>query len=581
MKFNRVLSLVLVAVLVFSLSSFVFASGLVGETASSVGTFWTAVNNTFLLSSLNQWSLASLTGDVCAFSDDGLHHGPITSVDIGPAQGDATGPYFVTCRCTHCGNSFQTQTFQDPLNNAYKEHVGTLPVEAIDSDYNLVWYPTVYDMRVRLSDDSLSKYLEPSTLLGITAVNHFLYIKGCPDYATPTVSGNAREFSTVYSVPDSEEYLGSPRHRPLCFIAPCAGSYQLLDSPKFKFDFLRYGSSLLTHNKASYGSKDLGSFVTGDPFFVSSSTSGSLGAYVNVISMIGTFYLPAFKIQPAVPLDTGVGGSFGPNTRPGDMTGDFGYVGENGDVSKVGDTYFFDESSTTYNNPVTGDTSNVTNWTYDYSDRSYTVVTDSGNTVTITYGDETVNVSEYTVNEDGDTITTNYTYYYITNNTSPSPGPDTPDTPHTHNYSETVTQAPTCIMSGVKTFTCSCGDSYTQNVAATGHSWVVKETVLTQYDDSGNLLQQGYTIFRCSICGEENKSETSTVPPGGSGSGTGSGPGSGGLFSGIFSIIWDFFSFFWSFFNDFVVGGIRGFLNGLLSAAGSFLSFLNPFNWFS
>lgn len=581
MKFNRILSLVLVVVLVFSLSSFAFASGLVGETASSIGTFWTAVNNTFVESSLGHYVLASLTGDVCSFSDDGLHHGPITSVDVGPAQGSAAGPYFVTCRCTDCGNSFQTQTFQDPLNSAYKEHIETLPVGVIDSDYNLIWYPTVYDMRVRLSDETLSHFLEASTLLGITAMNHFLYINGQSEYATPVVGDNAREFSAVYSVSDSDKQYGSFMHRRLCFIAPCSGVYKLLKTPLGNFDYLRSGRSTLYHSKTFYSYSNLGSLVSGDAFFALSTTSGDFTSFMDVISFYGTFYLPTIEIKPLVPLDTGVGGSFGPETRPGGMTGDFGYVGENGDISKVGDTYFFDESSTTYNNPVTGDTSNVTNWTYDYSDRSYNVVTDSGNTVTITYGDETVNVTEHTVNEAGDTVTTNYTYYYITNNPSPSPDPDTPVTPHTHNYSETLTQAPTCIMSGVKTFTCSCGDSYTQNVAATGHSWDVKETVLTQYDDSGNLIQQGYTIFRCSICGEENKSETSTVPPGGSGSGTGSGPGSGGLFSGIFSIIWDFFSFFWSFFNDFVVGGIRGFLNGLLSAAGSFLSFLNPFNWFS
>ena len=49
---------------------------------------------------------------------------------------------------------------------------------------------------------------------------------------------------------------------------------------------------------------------------------------------------------------------------------------------------------------------------------------------------------------------------------------DTTVTPHTHSYSSKVTTAATCGKDGVKTFTCSCGDSYTEKIAATGqHSW--------------------------------------------------------------------------------------------------------------
>lgn len=579
MRLNRVLSLALVFVLLFSLSSFASASGLVGETASSIGTFWTAASNSFLMSSLNKWSLSSMTDSVCSFSEDSKHHGTILSVDIGPAQGDGVGRYFVTCRCSYCNNDFQTQVYNDSFKDAYEKYVAEdlpTPVKTIDSEYSLIWKPTVYDMRTRLDDDRDSMYTDPSTLLGITAMNHFIRIGSSSDYAIPDIGDSGRDFFFDYTV--AENLAGRVNTGPLCFIAPADGTYIRIDSPRYVASIYPKGSTVSLDTK-NYASFDYGLRSAGGVLRVLSTDYISRVQYA--IGVRGTYYMPTFAIEPTIPLDTGVGGSFGPDTRPGNMTGDFGYVGENGDVSKVGDTYFFDESNTTYHNPVTGDTSNVTEWNYDYSDRSYTVVTDSGNTVTITYGDENVNVTEYVTNEEGDTVTNNYTYYYLVENVSGPSDPDTPDTPHTHNYSETVTRAATCIMFGIKTFTCSCGDSYTQNIAATGHSWVVKNTVLTQYDESGNLVQQGYTIFRCSTCGEENKSETGTVPPGGSGSGAGSGSGSGGLFSGIFSIIWDFFSFFWSLFNDFVVGGIRGFLNGIFNTAGTFLSFLNPFNWFS
>lgn len=43
--------------------------------------------------------------------------------------------------------------------------------------------------------------------------------------------------------------------------------------------------------------------------------------------------------------------------------------------------------------------------------------------------------------------------------------------PHSHTYSEAVTTEPTCESDGVKTFTCECGDSYTELITAAGHKF--------------------------------------------------------------------------------------------------------------
>ena len=43
-------------------------------------------------------------------------------------------------------------------------------------------------------------------------------------------------------------------------------------------------------------------------------------------------------------------------------------------------------------------------------------------------------------------------------------------TPHTHSYTSTVTKQPTCIETGVKTYTCSCGDSYTEAIELSDHT---------------------------------------------------------------------------------------------------------------
>lgn len=53
--------------------------------------------------------------------------------------------------------------------------------------------------------------------------------------------------------------------------------------------------------------------------------------------------------------------------------------------------------------------------------------------------------------------------------------PDEPIEPgetHSHSYTSAVTKAATCTTTGVRTYTCSCGHSYTESIPATGHNYV-------------------------------------------------------------------------------------------------------------
>ena len=50
--------------------------------------------------------------------------------------------------------------------------------------------------------------------------------------------------------------------------------------------------------------------------------------------------------------------------------------------------------------------------------------------------------------------------------------PDEPEEPHTHSYTSSETKAATCETDGVRTYTCSCGHSYTEAIPATGHNYV-------------------------------------------------------------------------------------------------------------
>ena len=64
-----------------------------------------------------------------------------------------------------------------------------------------------------------------------------------------------------------------------------------------------------------------------------------------------------------------------------------------------------------------------------------------------------------------------------------------------HNYSGIITKQPDCLNSGVMTYLCSeCGESYTENIDATGHSM---KTVVTK----PTCTDAGYTTYTCSSCG--------------------------------------------------------------------------------
>lgn len=68
---------------------------------------------------------------------------------------------------------------------------------------------------------------------------------------------------------------------------------------------------------------------------------------------------------------------------------------------------------------------------------------------------------------------------------------------HTHSYTSAVTTAATCTTAGVRTYTCSCGESYTETIPATGHSY--DEGVVTT---PATCTEAGVKTFTCSKCGE-------------------------------------------------------------------------------
>ena len=76
---------------------------------------------------------------------------------------------------------------------------------------------------------------------------------------------------------------------------------------------------------------------------------------------------------------------------------------------------------------------------------------------------------------------------------------------HEHTYTVTITKEATCLEAGEKTFTCECGDSYTETIPkTTSHKYGVGE-VITQ----AACGVEGKVVYTCKICG---RSYTETIP---------------------------------------------------------------------
>ena len=406
----------------------------------------------------------------CSASDDGYHH-----ASSYVSQGKL-GHY--ACNCIYCGDTF-TATERD-LQQSYDAYVSDLPASGYTSDNGLIWRPTIEDVdRFYLGNSSISE-----------SKNNFTYDPSVPCIILPIqrYSGNPVNYENSLRID---------------LIAPISASYIPLNS--LAFSYYAVHQSGATSTGEGYYNLSARHFVQGSTFNASMFFQVESYQYIRF-----QCFFPVYKLIPDVPLS---GDTYNINTRPASITGgNYGIVGDNGQITKVEDnSTIINETNNTFYNPATGTTVPIVNWSYDYSDRSYKVTLESGDTATITYGDENITIQETTVTE-GDTITNNYTIYYLVD------GSGSVIPPCAHEWAETNTTPATCTVSGSKLLTCSkCQQTKTEPLPVLGHDWQIKQTVTTQYDDTGQLIQEGYTIFECSRCHEQYKSADGTIPPGGSG----------------------------------------------------------------
>ncbi len=380
--------------------------------------------------------------------------------------------------------------YSDYCDTAYNTYVEELPATGYNSTGKLIWHPSISDIS---PSDSSCVFKELRS-------NFLIYLSDVPFSSSTASASIDSDGSIQFSVTVDMSETGDVSGVCLFFCdlylnAPFSGSYRCLASPAFTYSCTgtsdtQTGSSDYSEAEASFD-LSIGESIT---------VSAPKSAYLSLISCSGRCYFPYFEVVPdtALPTDT-----YNINTRPTSITGNYGIIGDNGQITKVEGNTIVNETDNSVYNPVTNTTSSITDWQYDYSTRTYTVTLDNGTTETITYGDENVTIVE------GDTV---YNVYYLADDSGANP--EVPGA-CTHDYTGSVTTAATCEAPGLMTYTCGkCGNTYTAKIPAAGHTWTVKQTVVTEYDEQGSVTQQGYTIYKCSVCGTEYKSTDGTGPPG-------------------------------------------------------------------
>lgn len=377
------------------------------------------------------------------------------------------------------------------MKAAYDDYVATLPASGYDSSGKLRYSP---------EPDYMCIY-------GVASKYHI----GCEHYPGESYESPPFTFSfdcganSLQIMPLSGG-TSIGRYRAQFYykgIAPVAGYYSKISTP--------IASGYWIGGDGKRGSYERNYTPSSTPVFYAAGASFSVYDIEYSFTDVGASYVlaqglpPVYEITPVSALS---GDAYNINSRPASITGgNYGIVGDNGQITKVEDnSTIVNETNNTFYNPATGVTVPITNWSYDYSDRSYKVTLESGDTVTITYGDENIVIKE------GDTV---YNIYYLID------GSGSENPPCAHEWAETSTTPAICTMPGSKLSTCSkCQKTKKEALPALGHDWQVKKTVTTEYDDTGQLVQQGYTIFECSRCHEQFKSTDGAAPPGGGGSGT-------------------------------------------------------------
>lgn len=92
-----------------------------------------------------------------------------------------------------------------------------------------------------------------------------------------------------------------------------------------------------------------------------------------------------------------------------------------------------------------------------------------------------------------DTVMAERQVIFYDGNTGEAEKPEPEKPEHTHSYQSAVTKEATCTEKGIRTYTCSCGNKYTEELAVLSHKYIVKVSPAT-VKNNGKIQQS------CQVC---------------------------------------------------------------------------------
>ncbi len=101
-----------------------------------------------------------------------------------------------------------------------------------------------------------------------------------------------------------------------------------------------------------------------------------------------------------------------------------------------------------------------------------------------------------------DTVMAERQVIFYDGNTGEAEKPEPEKPEHTHSYQSAVTKEATCTEKGIRTYTCSCGNTYTESIEAAGHKPVTDPAVAPTETTAGKTEGS-----HCSVCKEVLKKQ--------------------------------------------------------------------------
>lgn len=435
MKYLRRIIALISILAIFSSLFVVSASAAVSTSVSvdPVGLFdWAADYGRKFDHAVGAWFDSSKCGDPS--SPNGLHNfvSQRTTVD------GETGLFYI---CEYCGKSAghvfgsgghaSAGSGASRYDGEYQQYVEQLPASSYASDNTLIWKPTVDD----ITDGNLfvfPPFYYYYKSINSHSVSDFPWTVGggevsiCEDRRS--ISYHIDSFVTKNSN-DHPYYLGFAITNS-SLTAPIDGSYTILSYPAVIMTFINQSNEWTSYRFTAPQSEPMLRTAGGSvcPPVVTD-YAYKLPQDTPFLSMTAIACLPVYQITPTAASAEITQTLYDQSTRMGNIGGNYGTVNNDNSVTQYTTQYIVNEAENTYTNPATGETQTIVDWTYDYGDRSYDLTLEGGQTSTVTYGDREITISDNSVNNEGDTITNNYTINYIVKNGSEDPDPSASPSP--------------------------------------------------------------------------------------------------------------------------------------------------------